>query len=41
MADFCDGFGDELLLNLASIEGRLTLEPLTAPAERTRHDGSE
>jgi DNA-binding MarR family transcriptional regulator len=41
MADLCDGFGDELLLHLASIEDRLTLEPLTARARRTRHDGSE
>jgi DNA-binding MarR family transcriptional regulator len=41
MADLCDGFGDELLLHLASIEDRLTLEPLAACAKRTRHDGSE
>lgn len=40
-ADLCDGFGDELLRHLASIEDRLTLEPLTARAKRTRHDGSE
>jgi DNA-binding MarR family transcriptional regulator len=41
MADLCDGFGDELLLRLASIEDRLKLEPLTARSKRVRRDGAE